>query len=420
MTIRQKLELRASEIRHRLGEIAALEGDARTDPVAGEQVTLMTEIREIEPRLQAAIASETADERLRNPGDGSNTEIANLEGRCSVAGYLNEAATGNGVDGAEREYRTAVMGDAAAEGLMPVRMLGDRILGGEHRAVTPVAAGAVSLGSQADVLARVFERSIASELGVSMPSVPMGERGYPVMLTGSTVSQQAKGGEQAATAGSFGGFNLSPLRLTGSYEFNVEDLQLLRGLEDTLRRDLRASLQDKMDDQLVNGNGAAPNVNGFLSELSAPAAEGARATFASYVKAFTSQVDGLNAYDIAELRAVISQSTYSDMEGFYRAAGTEQTSYSELRRRGVGIRVSHRMPATPTQGTLNKNDTLILSKTGYPGTNAIAPIWSGIQLIRDIYTKAESGQVRVTMLMLWNFKVVREAGWSLVARQVVA
>ncbi len=66
MTTRQKIELRRSEIRQRLGEISALEGEARTEEVATEQTALMTELRESESRLQAAIASEEQDDRLRS------------------------------------------------------------------------------------------------------------------------------------------------------------------------------------------------------------------------------------------------------------------------------------------------------------------------------------------------------------------
>ena len=125
-------------------------------------------------------------------------------------------------------------------------------------------------------------------------------------------------------------------------------------------------------------------------------------------------IDGLNAYGISELRAVFGTKVYSDMEAAYRGQNTEHTAYSELMRRGVGLRVSSRMP-----GVTAKNAPILAALTGYPGTNAVAPIWEGVQLIRDIYTQAQEGQVRLTMLMLWNFKIVREAGWKLFNVQAV-
>ena len=423
MRTSQTLMLEMSEKRSELATVteklnscASTDTEPSTEDI-GRASALTTEIRHMEVRYRAAVLAEEQEDRDAADGapSGDRTKFLELEQRCSVTAFMREALSDKRLEGAEAEYRQEVLGEGAEAGLMPVRMLGDRTLPDtEQRAVTPVAAEAVGMGSQADILPRVFTRSIASSLGVAMPSVPMGTRTFPVMLTGSTASMQAKGGKQEAEAGSFGGFTLSPRRLTGSYEVGVEDLQLLRGLEDSLRRDLRATLQDRMDDQIVNGDGNAPNVAGFLSELPAPAAAGARANFARYIAAFTGLIDGLNAYGISELRAVFGTKVYSDMEAAYRGQNTEHTAYSELMRRGVGLRVSSRMP-----GVTAKNAPILAALTGYPGTNAVAPIWEGVQLIRDIYTQAQEGQVRLTMLMLWNFKIVREAGWKLFNVQAV-
>ena len=56
MTAQQKIELKRSEIRQRLGAIAEFEGEALTEAVASERDGLMTELRSSESQLQAAIA----------------------------------------------------------------------------------------------------------------------------------------------------------------------------------------------------------------------------------------------------------------------------------------------------------------------------------------------------------------------------
>ena len=58
MTSRQRIELRRSEIRSRLGEIAEIAGDALTKTIVTERDGLMTELRTSEPQLRAAIESE--------------------------------------------------------------------------------------------------------------------------------------------------------------------------------------------------------------------------------------------------------------------------------------------------------------------------------------------------------------------------
>ena len=45
-------------------------------------------------------------------------------------------------------------------------------------------------GSQASVLERVFTRSIAARLLVSMPSVPVGSANYPIMTSWTTAAMK--------------------------------------------------------------------------------------------------------------------------------------------------------------------------------------------------------------------------------------
>ena len=99
MTARQKIELRRSEVRQRLGAIAELEGDARTDAITTEQSALMTELRASEGQLQAAIAAEDSDTRLRNPNDGEGAELLALRGQVSVADYVGAALEQRGGPG---------------------------------------------------------------------------------------------------------------------------------------------------------------------------------------------------------------------------------------------------------------------------------------------------------------------------------
>ena len=42
-----------------------------------------------------------------------------------------------------------------------------------------------------------------------------------------------------------------------------------------------------MDNQIINGNGTAPNVSGFLIELTAPTRPSAADSFSSYISKFT-------------------------------------------------------------------------------------------------------------------------------------
>lgn len=419
MRTSQTLTLELSEERSTLAEVtaklnkAAEAGDepAAEDMAAADAST--RKIRALEVRYRAAVIAEEEEDRKAADGDpnAEPARLAQLEARCSVTSFLNEAVTGAEVDGAPAEFRAETLGDAAAPGFMPLRLLAVPEDREEKRAVTPVADAAIGLGSQAEILPRIFTRSIAAGLGVSMPSVPMGTRTWPVMATGTTASMQAPSGEQPAGAGSFRGETLGPRRLTGSYEFRVEDLVLLRGLEESLRRDLRAVIADQMDDQVVNGDGNAPNVDGFLSGaantgIADPEAAGAEVfNYDQFVAAFVAGVDGFHSYSVTDIRAVIAELAYAHAETLYRANNTDDTVYAVMARRSGGVRVSNRMPRG--QGITDA----IFSRSAFPGTTAVAPIWEAVQMIRDPYSLAQQGEVRVTMLMLWNFKVIRGAAF---------
>ena len=43
--------------------------------------------------------------------------------------------------------------------------------------------------------------------------------------------------------------------------------------------------------------------------------------------------------------------------------------------------------------------------------NAVAPVWEGLRLIRDEVTQAAAGQIQVTAVALYNFKVLRPEGF---------
>ncbi len=422
MRTSQTLMLEMSEHRSTLAEAVKTinaAADAGNDPpedAVGQADKLTRDIRGLEVRYRAALLAE--EEEDRKAADGAPNAEGNkprqLETRASVAGFMAEAVTGKDVAGAEAEYRAELMGDAAAAGYLPIRLLATpevRHLPGEteHRAVTPVAADAIGLGSQADILPRIFQRSVAGALGVAMPSVPMGVRTWPTMTAGTSATMQAPGGEQEAEAGAFTGRELGPKRLTGSYEFRVEDMQLLRGLEDTLRRDLRMVISDQMDFQIIQGDAQGASVAGFMSGvahtgIADPAAPGAGAfDYDDFRKAFTDGVDGFYSYMLGDIRAVIGPGTYGRTETRYRANNTDDTVYAVMARQAGGLRVARRMPASDG----GKVEDAIFSRAAFPGTTAVAPVWEAVQLIRDPYTKAQSGEVRITMLMLWNFAVIR-------------
>ena len=364
----QKLQLRQSELRSQMGEI--LDKEDRGDEDRTRLSDLSREMRSLEGDLQAALLIEeepVEKTEKREDGKGEDAESKELDGllqRASILPYFGEAVSQRDVGGVEHEVRQALLGDEARGGLVPFEMLLPD--GREERVdtATTVAAAARTPGSQASVLQRVFTKSIAAMNKVSMPMVEVGQANFPVLASGTTAAMVNAGTAHDATAATFTGFSLDPVRLSARYVFRYEDVAKLRNYESVLRRDLTATMTDAMDNQIVNGDGSAPNVSGFLNELTAPSDPGAATTWNEWLKAHTDQVDGLNAYMLSDLICTVGKASNSYLETLFRTGaqdnGPRASAGEYVASRIGGGMVSSRIPApraTSSSGSSRRRAT---------------------------------------------------------------
>ena len=266
----QKLTLRASEIRARLSEIAALPDDGVTAEIRTEADRLGTEYRDTETRLRSALIAEDEDRQaaeLRGGGgdDAETRALRDLQGRASLGRYLQGFADGEQLTGAERELGR----DARAHDVRQRPCRGTRCYRPRGRpascATTNVTAapGSGNPVNQAAIIQRVFARSAVRRLGVLMSSVGVGQASYPVITAGQAGAFVAADGAVEAAAGVITPNALAPVRLQARLQFRIEDAMTTLGLESGLRDDLSMALGDRLDAQLI-GLGDA-NVRGFLA-----------------------------------------------------------------------------------------------------------------------------------------------------------
>ena len=416
MTPLQKIQLRKSEIRSRLAEIAGMEGDALNEEARGERDTIMAELTGLEPQERAALVAEGAETRDTRTDDGEGAEFRGLVTRSRLSAFVREAESQATLDGAEGELRAAVFGEHARPGLVPWEML--LPIGGEaadrreeHRqdAATDVTDSAGA--EQQTIVGRVFAQSATAYLGVAMPSVARGASAHPVITAGVSPAMKAKGATQNAEAATVSVTTLEPRRLTARYVVRVEDLARIEMLEEALRADMRMALAEEMDAQVIAGDGASPNVEGLLTAIAAPDVPGAVAGFTSYLGVATGAVDGRGARNIMEVRMLSAIDVY-------QAAGTVLTGTGDtaasdyLLQRSAGFRTTPHIPNAPTAGTRANVGEVLIARTMAPGS-AVSPVWAGFQMtIRDEVTKAAAGEIAITSIALWNFKMLRAAGFA--------
>ena len=247
MKTAQKMELRASEIRTRLSELAGM--DDQTDETRAEIATLRTEYADVERRYQAAVTADdtppetvtdtkTEDVEMRALIDGSNV------GRIFDA-TLNHAVT----DGQERELQTHLNLDPNQ---VPLAML-------ETRAVSPAPA---DVGQQQQpIIPYVFPDGVAAFLGVDMPTVGVGEPVFPVLTSGAVVDTPAENAIPTGTGidseghstAAFSADVLSPSRIQASFFYSREDRARFAGMDESLRENLSMALSDGLDDEILTG-----------------------------------------------------------------------------------------------------------------------------------------------------------------------
>ena len=408
MTTAQKIAIRLSEIRQALNELSGKDGEL-TEAEEKDLRSLSTEYPKLEARHRAAMISESTEEAAAldgdGDGDGEDREHRELRSRSRLARFVAAAMDGVPVQGAEAGFSAA----AGCPGSIPLELFEVRRSdtgAPERRAVTP--APGTTDENLAGIVPAIFDRSAASWLGIEMPTVPVGDAGFPVLSTSLTGGAVAKSADAAETAGAFTVTMAQPRRISGAFRFTVEDAARLSGMESALRANIGSVLSDALDAQAINGSGTGDGtLNGLLNILTDPTAPAANAeTFARYISAAASHVDGLFAVDLGGVRQLVGVQTYGHMAASFRANEDPTTAEAWLMQRTGGVRTSRRIAAPGS----NIQQAIIRRANPMGDRVAVMPTWQGLQLIRDPYTGARKGEVALTALMLAGDVIVLRGG----------
>ena len=398
MTALQRLTLRASEIRQRLNEITGLEGEAFTEEIRQESDRLTVEFREVETKLRAATVAGDGDppeDPSAGSGDPETRKRAALVQRCGVGEIFAAAFEHRSTEGAEAELQSEL-------GLNPNQVPLELLRRAPEIRTTVTTAPANVGASEQPVVMPVFARGDAAYLGVEMPSVPSGDAVFPVLGTRPTVGgPHADSTSVDATNATFTAEALVPNRLQASFFYRRTDAARFRGMSGSLRDALSEGLSEALDKEVID------QIVTDVTRTDASAVD----TDATYRnRLLYSQIDGRFAQQESDLRMLVGSDTLADMAALFRGNNTEQSSVEVMRRLSGGIRVSPHIPATSG----NKQDVIL--RKGMR-RDAVAPMWEGITLIPDEVTKAATGEIVITAVLLAAFKVIRTAGFARVQAQ---
>ena len=392
-----KALIEAEERRAKANRAAREHAEKREDPddATKAYIAEVTEAEKASEELRAALEKEleAADEKGADPKWRAQLD------RIEVRQYLDAAANERPLTGIEAEVNKEL-------GLESRMMPWDALLDDKDRielradVATTVPDAAKGRPRQA-VIPRVFRRSDASFCGIMMPTAPRGLPVYPVLTGGVAGSTAAEGAEVDSEAATFVGTMIEPTRATAAYTLRAEQVAQFADLESTLRADLRMAMSKLMDDTVVSADATGANTGSIISHATgAPAANPAAvATLEDFDTVFTDGIDGLYAYGRDGVRLL----TGIDTEKFLGRKRHDETAmtYGAMLNGAGGMRRATTRVAAPV-ANVQKAYRFVPNEL-----RAYAPVWEGLEFIRDPYTGAAKAETRLTAIMLFGFDIVR-------------
>ena len=388
MKASQKIALEMSEKREKINALLGkneLSEDERT-----EMGTLTTRMQELELEARAAIVAEDEPVVTKTVvADGEDRELRALIDRADIGNIFESVLEHRNSDGAEAEVQAHFKVGPTA---IPLPML-------ETRAVTPAPANVAQ--NQSEIIPGVFPQSCAAWFGVDLPTVPVGESVFPVLTQNATVEALAENAAGTETTGAFSAEILSPSRLQASFFYSREDKAKFGGMSESLRMNLSDALSDAMDKSVIAGtNGLLTGTNLANHNVNAVT------DFAGYIENFAyGRVDGRFATMASETKSIVGSATYAHAGATYRNASVDRNALERLMEITAGVKVSDHVPPVAS----SKQNAVI--RRGMR-RDMVCAIWEdGVVLLPDEITKASTGEIVITGVMLHAVQIIRADGF---------
>ena len=404
-----KIARRQSEIRQSLSELVGKEKP--TDEETRAMEALDNEYRQNETRYRAALVVE--DDERRAAGDELETrsgqEWADLMGKFEmrqVALYLDE---GRNLDGATAEIVQELRSAGGFRGIpVPWAALEMR---------NTVAAGTPDPIRTMPIIDRLFADSVAMRMGAQMIQIDAGAVEWPVATQGATAAWQATEG------GNVGGptaYQTTDKPLKPDSTLGVQ-MRITRkalkqsgaALEAAIRRDMSNAIRVEMDKAVFLGTGSDGQPLGVISgaatygiqqtDIDAPPTW---AVFRSAVVRFM-LANAVSAP--SEVRALVRPEVWDDLDAQIASDTGPLWEWDRLLRAvsAGNISLSSNALAAPAGDPLVSSALLTTATGGQPPI--YVGLWGAVDMIRDPFTDAQSGGLRVTGLATMDVTVSRPA-----------
>lgn len=409
-----KISRRQSEIRQQLAGLVA--NDNATDDERRSIEALDKEYRDNEVRYRGALIAE--DQERREAGAELETrgekEWANLVERFEVRQVALALDEGRALDGATAEIVQEMRSKGGYRGIpVPWAAL-------EMRAGETVASGVPDPKFTAPIIDRIFAESVAGRMGARVVNINSGLQEYPV--TTSSVSAGWQATETGAVAGptvyATTDRPLAPDHTLGiTMKITRKSLkQSGDALEAAVRRDMQGAVTEAVDRAVFTGSGASGEPTGVIALAASVGITetdvSAIASYSIFKSAARRMMDNNAAMQLNSLRWLIRPLTYSILDGTV-LTGTSDAEWDRLVRRfgEAAFTISdNALPASLAEDATNKGKHTVVATAVTGGVSPIfVGLWGGVDLIRDPYSDAASGGLRLTALATMDVTISRAA-----------
>lgn len=401
---------RQSEIRQALAELSAKENP--TEDETRSMNDMDQEYQTNETRYRAALVaedeqrSEAANELETRDGKEFAKLIDGFELR-QAALFLDE---GRALDGATAEVVQELRSQGGYRGVpIPWAAL-------EQRAGETVASGTPDPISTRPIIDRLFPASVAARMGGSMINIGSGEAEYPV--TTSSIAAGWQGTETGDVAGPTV-YATTDRPLAPDHTLGIQAKltrktmkQSGQALEQAVRRDLNGAIASELDRAIFLGSGSSGEPDGVIADAAnygiTSTAIDAAATWGAFRAAIVRFMQSNAANSPDAVRLLIRPEIWDAMDDAL-LSGTAVSEWDRMVRNipAGNIAVSPNALTAPA-GSPAESDALLTTNAGGVPAFFVAT-WGAVDLIRDPYSDAASGAVRLTALATMDVTVARPA-----------
>lgn len=415
-----KIARRQSEIRQAL---AGLVG--KTDATADElrqMEALDVEYRQNETRYRAALVAEDTERREAGADleTRSSREMADLMARFELRQVVLSLDEGRALEGATAEIVSELRSAGGFRGVpVPWAAL-------EQRAGETVASGTPNPMQTRPIIDRLFPASVAGRMGAQMITIDSGAVEWPV--TTSAVTAGWADGETANVAGPTA-YATTDRALSPDHNLGVQ-MRITRktlkqsgdALEAAIRRDMNGAMQSEMDKAIFLGTGANGQPLGVITGAATygitataidnpPSWSGFRSAVVRFMAANAASGPG-------DVSALIRPEVWDYMDGIMVGDGGFKFEFDRVKENIGNVVMSTNALAAPAGDPLATSALLTTSAGG------VAPVfvglWGAVDLIRDPYSDAQAGGLRITALATADVTVARASQLQLLTGVEVA